>query len=177
MAAELRLGVDIGQVIIGGSSGTTRGQGGGDTDFFTGGISGILRTPPVDGVFEILPGLVERFAGRVWLISKCSEPTEERTLVWLNHHDFFRRTGIPADHVRFCRARPDKAIHCRELAITDFVDDRLDVLDAVRPVVARRYLFGLQPQPVPPWVVHTPDWPSAAAALHGLLGAHRRLSP
>lgn len=164
MAAQLRLGVDIGRVIIGGESPAP----GEDTSFFEGGIEAAVRTPAVEGVFETLPLLVERFGGRVWLVSKCGERTEQRTLAWLDHHDFYDVTGIPADHVRFCRARADKAIHCRELAITDFVDDRLDVLEALRGVVARRYLFGPQRQPVPPEVTHAPDWPAVRDAMMSL---------
>jgi hypothetical protein len=161
MGDELRLGVDIGRVIIDGSSPPS----GEDTAFFEGGIEDLLRTPAVAGALETIPSLVEQFAGRVWLVSRCAERTEPRTLAWLEHHDFYDRTGIPADHVRFCRARSDKAIHCRELAITDFVDDRLDVLNALRGVVARRYLFGPQDQPAPDWVTPTPDWPAVAEAL------------
>jgi len=158
---DLRLGVDIGRVIIDGSSHPS----GDDTAFFAGGIDNALRTPPVDGVFATLPELVERFGGRVWLISKCGERVQRRTLAWLDHYEFYDRTGIPASHVRFCRARPDKAIHCRELEITDFVDDRLDVLEALRGVVARRYLFGPQRRPAPPWVTAVPDWPAVAEAF------------
>lgn len=163
MGGELRLGVDIGRVIIDGSRPSET-----DTAFFEGGLDEVLRTPPVAGVFETLPRLVEWFAGRAWLVSKCAERTERRTLAWLDHHDFYDRTGIPADHVRFCRTRPGKAIHCRELTITDFVDDRLEVMDALRGVVARRYLFGPQIDPVPEWVTPTPDWPSVAEAIASL---------
>ena len=78
---------------------------------------------------------------------------------------FFERTGIPSGNVRFCRRRPDKAVHCRELAVTHFVDDRLDVHEALREVVTHRYLFGERSEPAPDWVEHTPDWPSVEAAI------------
>lgn len=156
MEAEPRLGVDIGRVIIDGSSHPT----GDDTAFFRGGIDNALRTPPVAGVFDVLPTLVRQFHGRVWLVSKCGERVQQRTLAWLDHHRFYDRTGIPENHVRFCRARPDKAVHCSDLAITDFVDDRLDVHRALQGVVFRRYLFGPQRRPAPAWIIHTPDWPS-----------------
>lgn len=158
------MGVDIGRVIICGVSDSS----GEDTSFFQGGIDETLRTPAVEGAFETLPILVERFGGRVWLVSKCGERTQQRTLAWLDYHDFYRLTGIPADNVRFCRARQDKAIHCRELAITDFIDDRLDVLEALRGVVARCYLFGVQRHPVPPWVTPTPDWAAVRSSVLAL---------
>jgi hypothetical protein len=165
----LRLGVDIGRVIIDGSSHPS----GDDTAFFSGGMDEVLRTPPVDGVFAVLPALVARFGGRAWLISKCGERVQRRSLAWLEHHELYRRTGIPAGNVRFCRARPDKAIHCRELGITDFVDDRRDVLDALDGIVARRYLFGPQRRPAPPGVTPVPDWPAVAEALAPVLDRGR----
>jgi hypothetical protein len=60
------------------------------------------------------------------------------------HHDFFTRTGIPDANTRFCLRRPDKAIHCAELGITHFVDDKPDVHEALADLVPHRYLFGPQ---------------------------------
>jgi hypothetical protein len=156
-----RLGVDIGRVIIDGSA----HPDGDDTAFFRGGVDNALRTPPMPGVFDVLPRLVERFDGRAWLISKCGERVQARTLAWLDHHRFYDRTGIRPDRVRFCRARPEKADHCRDLGITDFVDDRVDVHEAVRGVVERGYLFGPQRGPHPSWLPWAPDW----AALEDLV--------
>lgn len=149
-------------MIIAGPS--SPGATGEDTSFFDGDLDAMVRTPPVDGVFDVLPALVGRFA-EVWLVSKCGERTQRRTELWLAHHRFFERTGIEPDHVRFCRRRADKAVHCRELGITHFVDDRRDVLDAMRGVVPHRYLFGPQSEPIPPDVVHTPNWTDVRAAL------------
>jgi hypothetical protein len=156
-----RLGVDIGRVIIDGSAHPE----GGDTAFFTGDTAQMLRTPTVPGALEALARLVTRFAGQVWLVSKCGARVQQRTLLWLRHHDFAARTGIPPDHVRFCRQRPDKAVHCRELSITHFVDDRLDVHEALRDVVPHRYLFGPQRVPAPSWVCHTPTWSDVESAI------------
>jgi hypothetical protein len=158
---EPRLGVDIGRVIIDGSA----HPDGGDTVFFTGDVEQMLRTPAVDGAFESLARLVARFSGRAWLVSKCGERVERRTLAWLAHHDFAARTGIPLASVRFCRRRLDKAIHCAELAITHFVDDRLDVHEALRGLVPHRYLFGAHPDTPPSWVVHTPTWADVEARI------------
>ncbi|HEY8544349.1 MAG TPA: hypothetical protein VIL36_04845 [Acidimicrobiales bacterium] len=154
------------------------GAGDEDTTFLDGGHEAAMATPPMAGAFEALAQLVERFEGRVWLVSKCGERIEARTRAWLAHHRFHERTGIPADHVRFCRRRPDKAVHCRELAITDFVDDRPDVLGYLEGVVERRYLFGPQDDTggtdtgstdtgaeTGDGVVRTPDWPAVLAAI------------
>jgi len=157
---EPRLGVDIGRVIIDGSAHPE----GGDTAFFSGDTAQMLRTPAVADAFEVLPRLVAHFSGRVWLVSKCGERVQRRTLQWLEHHDFAARTGIPVEHVRFCRQRPEKAVHCAELAITHFVDDRLDVHQALRNLVPYRYLFGPQ-STVPRWVRHTPTWGDVESAI------------
>jgi hypothetical protein len=161
MNSNERLGVDIGRVIIDG----THHPDGGDTAFFTGDTARLLRTPPMADVFEVLPRLAASFGGRVWLVSKCGERVEQRTRLWLAHHEFADRTGIAEDHVRFCRRRPDKAVHCAELGITHFVDDRPDVHEALAGVVGHRFLFGPQAQPSPPGVVATLTWSDAERAI------------
>lgn len=156
------LGVDIGRVIIDGSSHPQ----GGDTAFFTGDTATMLRTPEMPGAVAALARLIPLFNGRVWLISKCGERVQRRTREWLAHHDLFGRTGIPPDHLRFCLRRPDKAIHCAELGVTHFVDDKVDVHEALRGLVPHLYLFGPQ-RFVPPWLAHTPTWAEAEAAVRG----------
>ncbi|WP_327000020.1 hypothetical protein OHA72_33435 [Dactylosporangium sp. NBC_01737] len=162
---NLRLGVDIGRVIIGG--GIVPGSS--DTQFFSGDTARMLATPAVPGAFEALARLVPRFE-QVWLVSKCGERVQRHTRQWLDHHDFVARTGIPREHIRFCLKRPDKAVHCAQLGITHFIDDKLDVHQALRGVVAHRYLFGVQPAPAPAWVQHTETWPAAEAAILHSLG-------
>ncbi|MEI8407192.1 MULTISPECIES: hypothetical protein [unclassified Kribbella] len=130
-----RLGIDIGRVIIDGSSGT------GDTSFFSGDTTAMLRTPAVPGAFEAIARLVRLFDGQAWLVSKCGPRVQRRSLEWLRHHRFFERTGIAEGNVRFCLQRPEKALHCAELGITHFVDDKPDVIAAIEGVVANRYLF------------------------------------
>jgi hypothetical protein len=130
-----RLGIDIGRVIIDGSSGT------GDTSFFSGDTAAMLRTPAVPGAFEAITRLVRLFDGQAWLVSKCGPRVRQRSLEWLRHHRFFELTGIAEGNVRFCLQRPQKAIHCADLGITHFVDDKADVIAAITPVVPHRYLF------------------------------------
>ncbi|GAB2605293.1 hypothetical protein GCM10027087_52780 [Paractinoplanes abujensis] len=160
-----RLGVDIGRVIIEGAS-----PGGGDTQFFSGNTERMLATPAVPGAFEVLARLVPQF-DEVWLVSKCGDRVQRSTRSWLDHHDFAARTGIHRDNVRFCSRRPDKAVHCAELGITHFVDDKLDVHQALRGVVRHRYLFGPQRTPAPAWVEHTRTWPEVEAAIDRSLRA------
>src|SRR5262245_2964187 len=116
---EPRLGVDIGRVIIDGSS----HPDGADTAFFSGDEATLLRTPEMPGALEAITRLVTLFEGRVWLVSKCGPKVQERTMRWLASKDFYRRTGITAGQVRFCRKREEKRIHCVQLGLTHFVDD------------------------------------------------------
>ena len=153
------LGIDIGRVII------RPGDDDEDTSFLLGTEDDAMRTPPNECVFDVVPELVRRFEGRVWLVSKCGPRMQERTLRWLAHHRFFERSGVAPDQVRFCLKRPDKALHCRELGITHFIDDRVDVLEALEGVVSHRFLFGEQAKPVPPSLVHALKWPDVLALL------------
>lgn len=151
---EPRLGIDIGKVIIAGPA----HPGGGDTAFFQGDEATMLATPEMEGSFEAIRRLFDLFEGRVWLISKCGPRVQARTERWLDGHDFYDRTLVPRDHVRFCRTRADKRIHCEELGITHFVDDHPEVHAAIRDVVEHRYYFGPQQAPVPGDAQHALTW-------------------
>jgi hypothetical protein len=135
----MKLGIDVGRVLI--SPGDESRP---DTSFIGGSHENALRTPPYPGMFDTLPGIVARFAPHVWIVSKCGARVQQRTRDWFEHHRFFARTGIDPANVRFCLERPQKALHCAELGITHFVDDRVDVLQAMRGVVRERILFGPQ---------------------------------
>lgn len=159
-----RLGIDIGRVLIAPDAADGRA----DTSFIGGSLEAALATPPYEGMFDTVPDLVERFDGQVWLVSKAGPRVQEKTRHWLRHHRFFERTGIAADHLRFCLERPQKAQHCRELAITHFIDDRSDVLEHLEGVVHHRYLFGPQrKQHRMEGVIAVPTWESVRAALLG----------
>lgn len=152
---EPRLGIDIGRVIINGPA----HPAGGDTAFFHGDEPTMLATPEMDGAVPAIARLTRLFGGRVWLVSKCGSRVQARTLRWLDSHDLYRRTGIPPDQVRFCRTRPEKRLHCQELALTHFVDDHPEVHAAICGTVDYQYFFGPQRQPVPGYGIHAPTWP------------------
>lgn len=118
------LGVDIGGVIIDRQNDRT------DTSFFG---PNFLLTTAVPGVVDQLKSLVDR-GFEVHLVSKCGENVERKTRQWLAHHRFFERTGIDPARLHFCRTRPEKGPICRDLGVTHFVDDRLDVLDCLDSV-------------------------------------------
>ena len=152
---EARLGIDIGRVLI------TPGDGRRDTAFFDGSLERALETPPYPNMFEVVPQLVGRFGGRAWLVSKAGARIEERTRRWLDHHRFFERTGIIPDNVRFCRDRPAKVPICRELRLTHYIDDRLDILESLRGVVPHLYLFGSECREGTNWLTRLRGWPEA----------------
>jgi|SRR5215831_3010847 len=158
----MKLGIDVGRVLI--SPGDESSP---DTSFIGGSLEDALRTPPYPGMFDTLPAIVRRFAPHVWIVSKCGARVQQRTRDWFAHHHFFERTGIDPCQVRFCRERPQKALHCAELGITHFIDDRVDVLEAMRGVVQHRYLFGPQREPAPSegGLMPIADWHAVAAAL------------
>lgn len=113
-----KLGVDIGGVIIDrvGRTNDTSFQG---RDF--------IKTPEVPFAAETLKRLVY-FFDVIYLVSRCGPETELRTKLWLQHNDFFKKTGIKAEHVFFCRERYQKAEIATKLGLTHFIDDRLEVL-------------------------------------------------
>ena len=161
-----RLGIDIGKVIINGPA----HPGGGDTAFFEGDEATMLATPEMDGAVAAIGRLTGLLDGRVWLVSKCGPRVQDRTLRWLDAHDFYQRTGVPRDHVRFCRTRPDKRGHCLELGLTHFVDDHPEVHEAIWGTVGFQYFFGPQDAPVPDWGCHTPTWTDAERSIVRSLG-------
>ncbi|MGW1074882.1 hypothetical protein [Streptomyces sp. NPDC002537] len=122
-------------------------------------------------MFEALALLrAEPFEGRVHLVSKAGPKVAANTCAWLHHHEFFRRTGVPAGNLHFVRERAGKAPVCAQLNITHFVDDRLDVLGHLT-TVGHRYLFtgglGDKPAPraIPSWATATGTWAELAAAI------------
>lgn len=139
-----------------------------DTSFFG---ENYLRTPPMPGVFEGLATLVAaRFGPAVHLVSKCGEQTEAHTRQWLAHHDFHGRTGVPAQNVHFCRTRAAKAPIAADLALTHFVDDKLEVLSYLT-TVPHRFLFRPRRAEVAAHAQHLSEvrrvesWPDLVAVL------------
>jgi hypothetical protein len=127
------IGIDIGGVLI------QRVEDDEDTSFFS---DNYLDTPPVDHAFTSLRTLRDKYFGDdMHLVSTCGATTEAHSREWLAKHDFYAVTGLTEDRVHFCRRRADKAPIAQRLGLTDFVDDRLEVLGYLRDVVDRRWLF------------------------------------
>lgn len=159
---QARIGIDIGKVIMAPIKG-----GKADTSFLSGNLERALETPPSAGAFDAVRQLVAAFEGQAWLVSKAGPSVQYKTKQWLKHWDFYGATGLPRAHLRFCLKRPEKAGHCKQLRITHFIDDRLDVLKHLRGSVPHLYLFGEQPglDDIPDWVVHVADWQETTKAV------------
>ena len=157
-----RLGIDVGKVIIGPVIG-----GKADTAFLGSTLEKAMDTPPSLNAFECITRLVDLFEGNAWLVSKCGPNVQQKTKAWLRHWNFHEITGLPVNNVRFCLERPQKAHHCKQLKITHFIDDRLDVLQHLNGLVPNLYLFGEQPKldVIPDWVTHVENWINTADTI------------
>jgi hypothetical protein len=133
----------------------------------TGSEDAALSTPATQGSFDAIAELVQAFECRVWLISKCGPRIQKLTRRWLSRHDFYTRTGVRQDRVRFCLKRPEKRDHCAAIGATHFIDDRLDVLEHLVGLVPHLYWFGHQSGDAPPpsWACKTLDWSQARNAI------------
>lgn len=111
-------------------------------------------------VFGAMRSIVDCFDGQVWIVSKAGPKMQTMTLNWLEQVNFYDRTLLPESNVRFCLEREEKADICRELDITDFIDDRIHVMQILRDVVPHLYLFGTieKAQYCPPWARYVSSW-------------------
>ncbi len=149
------LGIDVGGVLV------DRVAEGSDTSFFG---DRPMDTPAVAGALDAVAELVEVFEYRVHIVSKAGPKISELTRRWLGSRGVVGGSGIPLGNVHFVRKRPDKHPVCERLAVTHFIDDRLDAL-AHLVTVDRRYLFtgGLGhhegPESVARWATVVDNWP------------------
>lgn len=164
-----RLGIDIGRVIIDGSS----HPNGGDTAFFNGDEATMVATPEMPGAVDAIARLVDAFDGAAWLVSKCGPRVQARSERWLEANDFYRRTGLDPANLRFCRRRPEKRDICLDLGLTHFIDDHPEVHQAIQGAVQHQFFFGPQAAPVPRYGTHVPDWATTEAAIMATLDLER----
>ena len=132
---KVRIGIDIGKVIIGGPSELP------DTSFFG---DNFLDTPPIPDSFESIRLLAEEFD--VWIISKCGQKVQDRSLLWLAEYRFFEKTGVNPEQVLFCRKRTDKAPLAQSLGLRVFIDDRADIIASMEEAVEFPLLFSSWPE-------------------------------
>src|SRR5262245_42503228 len=147
----IRLGVDFGNVIQGGGE-----PGEDDTTFVGATVADAVKSPPIIGALDGLRELVQRFGGRVWIVSKAGATRQRKTLAWLHHHDWWARTGMEPWSIAFVLHRKQKREVAERLGLTHFIGDRPDVLGHLVGVVPHLYLFGQTTADAP--FVAMPDW-------------------
>lgn len=131
------LGLDIGGVI----SDTQFPK---NDNFVPGAINGLARLRE------------ERYGDNIHLVSKCGQGMQDRILAQFDTHNFYRRTGVRRDHVWFCRERIEKVPIARQLGLTSFVEDRLQILGFMRGTVEKLYLLRAKDHEVRRHIEHLP---------------------
>lgn len=162
------IGIDIGRVLIAGD--------GPDTSFLGHDEERAMRAPAIPHAFDSVARIVERFASRAWLVSKCGAKIEARSRRWLELHNFFEVTGFDRGKLRFCRTRPEKALIARELGLTHFVDDRRDVILSMQGIVPVRIHFGVDATDVI-GAIAAPGWLEAERVIRETAGTAEALQP
>lgn len=127
------LGIDIGGVIV--SADTDRAEK--TSEMMS---DAYLATAPNENAFETIKNLRVRFRNHVYIVSKAGSIMQMKSRRWLDHHDFFKITGVDPYHIVFCLERKDKARIARQLNITHFIDDGIEVLSYLK-TVPHRYAF------------------------------------
>lgn len=131
----MKIGIDIGGVIIDRIRNDES-----DTSLFG---ENYLNAFSVKDAFDAIKTLnAGVFKDQVFVISKCGQNIERKSREWLAHNKFPEITGVPMEKVHFCRTRAEKAPIAKELGLTHFVDDKLEVLGYMRDVVRNRILFN-----------------------------------
>lgn len=126
------IGIDVGGVIIDRERNDDT-----DTSLFS---PNYLNAYAVEGAEEGITRLSQgTFRDAIWIVSKCGKEIERKTREWLKHHKF--DAIVPEARWRFCRDRADKAPIAKELGLTHFVDDKLEVLHHMHKIVEHRLLF------------------------------------
>jgi hypothetical protein len=63
----------------------------------------MLSDAPTEACIKVVSALVSRFgADNAFILSKCGAATQRGTVVWLNHYNFFAKTGLRPGNVVFC---------------------------------------------------------------------------
>jgi hypothetical protein len=129
MITNQRIGVDIGNVIIGG--------GGADTSFFS---DNFLKTPHVPLYRRSLRKL-KRAGNEIFFISKCGPVVEEKTRKWFHENSVLWFLGLPEERLFFTKTRAGKVPVALNLGLDVFIDDRTDICAMMRTAGIRAVEF------------------------------------
>ena len=105
-------------------------------------IEEYLAATPLKQASEVIGNIINLCgADNTFIISKCPLYAENVIMKWLDSQNFFTDIGFISSNVYFCRERTDKAQIAKQLSLTHFIDDRVEVLDAMQDTVSNRILF------------------------------------
>lgn len=105
-------------------------------------IDGYLAATPLKNSVKSINVLVKLYgSANIFIISRCPKYAEDVILKWLDNQKFFNDIKFGRSNVFFCREQADKAPIAKQLQLTYFIDDRIDVLNAMKGIVANRILF------------------------------------
>ena len=100
-----------------------------------------VEVPPIQGGFTGIRRLNDLFERRVYINSAAKAITQRKTWAWLDHHRFYKHTGITAGQVYMVPEREDKIAVVKKLGITHHIDDRPELIHMLSPYVLNLYLF------------------------------------
>lgn len=134
-----KIGLDFGGVIVGEENDGHQVNSSEDTMF---GIN-YLRSKEVQGAAHAVHSIICAFgASNVFIISKARKEMRRKTLEWLDHNEFYDRTGLWHCNVLFCREREQKGPIAKKLSLDLFIDDNKSCLTCMPDSVFLRLLFG-----------------------------------
>lgn len=125
-----------------------------------------LKARPDADILPVAPlvqmqRILRRFQ-HVYLVSAATDPEmQARILSWLEHWKFWEVTGIPKDHIYFCRSASEKGNLCRKLKLSPhvFLDDTPQALESLGGIVPQRFFFDrLEGEEPPPWAHRVESW-------------------
>lgn len=126
---KIRIGMDIGGVIRG------------DFDQSLS-MQEYLSETLLANATNVIKDIIDVFGAKnIFIISRCPKFAEEVIIKWLDNQNMFKNIGFIRKNVFFCRERTDKALIAKRLKLTYFIDDRVEVLDAMNNIVNNRILF------------------------------------
>jgi len=128
MMRKMILGLDLGGPVLHSPAGSSAKD-----------YAAAVATP---GALDSIRRLTTTFDLTIHLVSQCPPPIENIKRAWLGRKKFFEATGLHQTSLHFCRKPEEKALIARALNMTDFVDDRAEVLDFMLDSVQHTYLFA-----------------------------------
>lgn len=147
-----RIGIDIMGVIL------PKSVEGGTLEEF-------MACSALPNVVESIKKLVHLYGQRnIFIISRCPEFAEKVIIQWFETHNFFIETNFSRSNIYFCREQADKAPLAKQLTLSYFIDDKINVLDFMDKIVLNRIQLAVESNLTEGisenGIITLTDWPS-----------------